>query len=36
VQRVVRNFGVDLVLGGEMLVGAKASSADVLYQWLDI
>ena len=31
-QRVVRSLGVDFALGGEMLMGARASSADVLYQ----
>jgi hypothetical protein len=35
-QRVVRSLGVDFALGRETLMGAKASSADVLYQRCDI
>jgi hypothetical protein len=29
---MVRSLGVDFALGGEMLVGARASSAAALYQ----
>jgi hypothetical protein len=35
-QRMVRSLGVDFALGRETLMGAKASSADVLYQRCDI